>query len=56
MDMILNFIEMHPLLAIIGMTSIIVILRLFGIGKKIITLGAILLIAGGSVYIAKTMG
>ena len=55
MDDILNFIEMHPLLAAIGMTGIIIILRLFGIGKKLITWGAILIMAGGSVYLAKTM-
>ncbi|MBT4587826.1 MAG: hypothetical protein HOG95_02110 [Rhodospirillaceae bacterium] len=56
MDVIPNFIENHPLLAMIGMTAIVVILRLFGIGKKMITWGAIVLMAGGSVYLAKTMG
>ena len=56
MDVIPNFIENHPLLAMIGMTAIVVILRLFGIGKKMITWGAIVLMASGSVYLAKTMG
>jgi hypothetical protein len=56
MDFFLNFIELHPLLSMIVMTGVIIVLRLFGIGKKLITLGAIIVIAGGSIYIAKTMG
>lgn len=56
MDSVFSFVEMHPLLSILGMTGIIIILRLFGIGKKLITLGAILVMVGGSIYIAKTMG
>tara|TARA_B100000315_G_scaffold140413_1_gene129462 strand:+ start:2913 stop:3101 length:189 start_codon:yes stop_codon:yes gene_type:complete len=55
-DAALNFIELHPLLAVIGMTAIIVILRLFGIGKRLITWVAIIAMASGSIYIAKTMG
>jgi len=47
---------LHPLLSVIGMTAIIVILRLFGIGKKVITWAAIIAMASGSIYIAKTMG
>lgn len=51
-----SFIELHPVLSVLGMTIVIVILRLLGIGKKLITLGAIIAIAGGSIYLAKTMG
>jgi hypothetical protein len=47
---------LHLLLAVIGMTAIIVILRLFGIGKRLITWVAIIAMASGSIYIAKTMG
>ena len=51
-----SFIELYPVLSVLGMTIVIVILRLLGIGKKLITLGAIIAIAGGSIYLAKTMG
>jgi len=55
MDVILDFMKNHPFLAVIGMTAIIVILRLFGLGKKVITWAAIIAMASGSIYIAKTM-
>ena len=55
MDAALNFIKLHPLLSIIGMTVIIVLLRVFGLGKKVITWAAIIAMASGSIYIAKTM-
>lgn len=56
MDALINFIETQPLFAFIGLLVVLVLLRLFGIGKKIIIWGAILIMAGGSVFIAQTMG
>ena len=56
MNVLSSFIELHPVLTVLGMTIVIVILRLLGIGKKLITLGAIIAIAGSSIYLAKTLG
>ena len=56
MAVILEFLKMHLLMAVMALALVILILRLFGIGKKIFLWAAIFAMANGSIYFAKTMG